>query len=319
MGINLGKTDLVQVIRAAMDAVKPAADAKGVDFVTDLDEDASEFCGDPDRLQQVVWNLLSNAVKFTPRGGRIDISLKRVQSDVEIQVRDSGIGIASEFLPHVFDRFRQADSSITRTQGGLGLGLAIVRHLVEVHGGTVDASSDGEGKGATFTVRMPVRAVVANTGSEDRAVARRDSTLLSGVDVLLVEDEADAQELVSDLLGQYGATVRAVDSGEAAITAIQERRPDVLLSDIGLPRDDGYSLIHRVREFDRTLPAAALTAYAGADDHQRALSAGFHAHVTKPIEPDDLVLLVATLAGRSTADGTRSITPIEIRPIAFPL
>ena len=305
--VNIQKTDLHAVARAALEAVRPAAQAKGVVLAADLQPGSAEFCGDPDRLQQVIWNLLSNAIKFTPKDGTVTLRIDRAQSDMRIMVSDSGVGIAPAALPHVFDRFWQADSSITRAQGGLGLGLAIVRHLVEVHGGVVDARSPGEGKGATFTVQMPVRAVLppppetrpdgldAPLSEESRAVAEK---MLKGLDVLVVDDEPDARELVTAVLVKCGATVRTASTVDDAVARLREHRPDVLISDIGLPSEDGYALIRRVREIDPEVPAAALTAYAGVDDHQRALARGFHAHVTKPVEPADLALLVASLAGR---------------------
>jgi CheY-like chemotaxis protein/anti-sigma regulatory factor (Ser/Thr protein kinase) len=304
--------DLHAVARAALDAVRPAADAKGVVLTSELEEGSQEFCGDPDRLQQVVGNLLANAVKFTPRDGRVEMRVQRARSEVEISVSDTGVGVAPDFLPHVFDRFRQADSSITRAQGGLGLGLAIVRHLVEVHGGTVHAESEGEGKGARFAVRMPVRAVAPQANAELAANgAPKDSATavqadLQGLYVVVVDDDADARDLVAAVLANHGASVRTVSSVDEAVAQVRERRPDVLLSDIGLPSEDGYALIRRVRQIDAALPAAALTAYAGPEDHRRALAEGFNAHVTKPIEPADLALLVASLAGR---------TPPEMKPV----
>jgi CheY-like chemotaxis protein len=230
-----------------------------------------------------------------------------VQSYVQLTVQDTGAGIAQPFLPHVFNRFWQADSSMTRAQGGLGLGLAIVRHLVEVHGGTVSAESEGEGRGALFSVRMPLRAVAPDASPQKegpQAVAAREpeapaADLLGGLDVLVVDDEADARDLVAAVLASCGATVRAAASVEEAIAMLKQQRPDVVLSDIGLPGEDGLALIRRVREIDRDLPAAALTAYAGPDDRRRALVAGFQAHVSKPVEPSELALLVASLAGRA--------------------
>jgi CheY-like chemotaxis protein/anti-sigma regulatory factor (Ser/Thr protein kinase) len=297
------KIDLHAVVRAAFDAARPAAETKGVELVCELSPDSAEFCGDPDRLQQIIGNLLGNAVKFTPRAGRVELRLAREQSRVVISVRDTGVGISPAFLPHVFDRFRQADSSITRTQGGLGLGLAIVRHLVEVHGGTVEAGSEGEGKGALFVVQLPLRAVApeAEEGTDEHlrempAAAEPDA--LRGLDVLVLDDEPDARELVTAVLVKSGARVRTAGSVEEAIALLREHRPDVVLSDIGLPTEDGYAFIRRVREIDGTVPAAALTAYAGIDDRRRALEAGFQAHVSKPIEPGKLTLLVASLAGR---------------------
>ena len=305
--VNVQKTDLHAVARESMDAVRPAADAKGVRLVPELTPGSAEFCGDPDRLQQVIWNLLSNAIKFTPREGKVVLRIERVRSDVRISVSDTGVGIPPGFLPHVFDRFWQADSSITRAQGGLGLGLAIVRHLVEVHGGTVNAHSEGEGKGATFAVQMPVRAVAPEAlpppRSDARPVEERPDPpaaerILSGVDVLVVDDEPDARDLVAAVLSRCGAQVRTASTVDDAIRQLKERRPQVLLSDLGLPNEDGYALIRRVREIDGEVPAAALTAYASVDDHKSALAAGFQAHVSKPVEPSDLVLLVASLAGR---------------------
>jgi PAS domain S-box-containing protein len=317
--INIRKTDLHAVARAALDSVRPAAEAKGVLLVADLQPGSAEFCGDPDRLQQVIWNLIANAIKFTQRSGKVELRIERVQSDVRISVTDTGVGIARDALDHVFDRFWQADSSSTRSQGGLGLGLAIVRHLVEVHGGTVRAESEGENQGARFTVTMPVRAVApeaepeaARSGAEP--IVRRGTlvsadTLLEGVDVLVVDDEIDARDLVAAVLGKCGAKVRVASTVDEAIARIRERRPDVLLSDIGLPGDDGYELIRRVHEIDPAIPAAALTAYATPQDVRRAIEAGFQAHVAKPVEPSDLGVLVASLSGRIVAPPT--VEPAE--------
>jgi PAS domain S-box-containing protein len=306
--VNVKKTDLHAVARSAMDAVRPAAEAKGVVLMAELQPGSGEFCGDPDRLQQVVWNLLSNAIKFTPKDGTVELRIERVRSDVRITVTDTGTGIISSALPHVFDRFWQADSSITRAQGGLGLGLAIVRHLVEVHGGTVEAASEGDAKGARFTVQMPVRAVapapeaVAENGGEPPWAAKEPKViadkLLEGVQVLVVDDEPDARELVTAVLLKCGAEVRTASTVDDAIARLHERRPDVVISDIGLPNEDGYALIRRVREIDPDVPAAALTAYASPEDQRRALASGFHAHVSKPVEPADLAVLVASLTGR---------------------
>src|SRR5216684_648637 len=254
--VQVRHIDLRGVILAAIDAVRPAAEAKGVRLDCDLKPGSGEFAGDPDRLQQIIWNLLANAIKFTPREGRVEVRVERVSSVTHITVTDTGLGISPSFLPHVFDRFRQADSSITRTQGGLGLGLAIVRHLVEVHGGTVQAESEGEGKGSRFTVQMPLRAVVpapappSQGNGHPEAPAGEPSaappTVLSGLDVLVVEDEPDARELVSAVLANYGAQVRSVSSVDEALAQFRDRPPDVLLSDIGLPNADGYALIRRV-------------------------------------------------------------------------
>jgi PAS domain S-box-containing protein len=316
--VDIRRIDLHGVVRAALESVRPAAEARGVEISCEMTADSEEFCGDPDRLQQVIWNLFSNAIKFTARGGKVAARVERDLSQVRIVVTDTGSGISREFLPHVFDRFRQADSSITRAQGGLGLGLAIVRHLVEVHGGTVEATSEGEGKGSTFTVRLPMRAVAPEAAEAKPEPITGDRALevrLDGVEVLVVDDEADARELVCALLTRCGAKVRQAASLEDALARLREQRPHVLLSDIGLPQQDGYALIRRVRELSPSegglVPAAALTAYAGEDDHRRALAAGFQAHVTKPIEPADLTLLVASLSGRAHSEAKRK--PPEIR------
>jgi hypothetical protein len=310
--VKIQKTDLHAVARGAADAVRPAAEAKGVELAVKLEAGSEEFCGDPDRIQQVIWNLLSNAIKFTPKDGTVELRIERAKSDLRVVVSDTGVGIPQAALPHVFDRFWQADSSITRAQGGLGLGLAIVRHLVEVHGGTVQAESAGEGKGALFTVLMPMRAVAPppepagnhNAGFGNSAAPRAEeprpipSDFLEGLSVLVVDDELDARELVTAVLVKCGAGVRTASSVDDALERLREQRPDVLISDIGLPSEDGFSLIRRVREIAPDVPAAALTAYASPEDQRRVLSAGFNAHVTKPVEPADLALLVASLAGR---------------------
>jgi PAS domain S-box-containing protein len=303
--VNIQKTDLNAVARAALEAVRPAAEGKGVELVSKLCPEAADFFGDPDRIQQIIWNLLANAIKFTPPDGRVELSLARVESQIEIRVVDTGVGIARDFLPHVFDRFRQADSSSTRAQGGLGLGLAIVRHLVELHGGTVEARSEGEGRGAELTVRLPLRAVAMPPPPDPRRPGElglpegepADPNLLTGVDVLVVDDEPDARELLTAVLGRAGARVRTAGSSDEAIALLREHAPHVVLSDIGLPREDGYAFLRRMRELAPSVPAAALTAFA--DDHRRALEAGFQAHVGKPIEPDVLRLVVASLVRRA--------------------
>jgi CheY-like chemotaxis protein/anti-sigma regulatory factor (Ser/Thr protein kinase) len=254
--------------------------------------------GDPNRLQQVIWNLLSNAVKFTPQGGVVEVVLAQRDGRVEAQVRDDGIGIAPDFLDHVFDRFRQADSSTTRSHGGLGLGLAIVRHLVELHGGTVEAASDGEGRGSTFTVRLPV-APGLSSGAEPPAVTAEPLMELSGVKVLLVDDEPGAREVLPAVLELFGADVQVSASAPEALEALRHFAPDVLVSDIAMPGEDGYSLIGKIRALEgdsRLVPAIALTAYAGDGDRRKALEAGFQLHLAKPIEPRDLVTAVASMA-----------------------
>jgi PAS domain S-box-containing protein len=304
--------NLLPVIEAALDAVAPAAEAKRIRLEAVLDPEAGSVAGDPARLQQVVWNLLSNGVKFTPPGGRVEVRLERLDSQVEIRVSDSGEGIRPEFLPHVFDRFRQADSSTTRTHGGLGLGLAIVRHLVELHGGTVHADSAGEGQGSTFAVRLPVRSAAPRLRDAERrpAAAAGEGTRppaigLTGLRVLVVDDDADARVLLSAALEDHGAQVTAVGSTAEAVSVLDRVEPHVLLADIAMPGEDGYALIRRVRTREagrgRRLPAAALTAYAGAEDRERALAAGFDRHVRKPVEARELATIVAELAGRAAA------------------
>ncbi|HEX8139829.1 MAG TPA: ATP-binding protein [Pyrinomonadaceae bacterium] len=307
--------DLEQVIDAAIASVHPAAEAKQIRIETIIDREAAITWGDATRLQQVIWNLLSNAVKFTPKEGRITVRLSRVGSHTRIEVRDTGQGINPEFLPFVFDRFRQADSTSTRTHSGLGLGLAIVRHLVEMHGGSVTAESEGEGRGATFTLDLPVRAmrpeaeaeVVAYKSVGEGAEGLDGHPQLEGIKVLVVDNEADARDMVRQALEQCGAEVSTASSTAEALAALEESRPDVLVSDIGMPGDDGYDLIRRVRAMEEgrgpALPAVALTAYAGEEDRRQALSAGFHEHLAKPVELARLTSLVAGLA-RSNGGGS---------------
>jgi PAS domain S-box-containing protein len=301
------------VLQDAVETVRPAAEAKGVYLSTLLASDVGVVSADSDRLQQVMWNLLSNAVKFTPPGGRVEVDLRRTDSHAVVSVSDTGQGIAPEFLPHVFDRFRQADMGTTRRHGGLGLGLAIVRHLVELHGGEVTAESGGRGLGSSFTLRLPLKAQpqtaaraesAATEGDAARAPARGDrpAASLAGTRVLLVEDEEDAREMLKAVLEGDGAQVVAVGSAAEAWRALEGAGCDVLVSDIGMPVEDGYSLIRRVRERDAlrgsTTPAVALTAYARMEDRTRSLDAGFQAHVSKPIEPSELLSVVASLAKR---------------------
>jgi CheY-like chemotaxis protein len=284
-----------------MEAVEPAALAKAVTLDARIDPGLPAVLGDPDRLQQVFWNLLSNGVKFTPRGGRVTVGLTGRQSEVVLTVTDTGVGIKGEFLPHVFERFRQAESSTNRSHGGLGLGLAIVRHLVELHGGSVAVESDGEGRGATFTVRLPV-AVAAQPTEGTPAAVSTDAPLgrgLSGLHILVVDDETDAREVMRFMLERGGARVRAADSAAQALDAIREARPDLMISDIGMPMEDGYVLVRRLRAMEeglgRHLPAIALTAYASDEDSRRALAAGFDAHLSKPVDPTRLVEIATGL------------------------
>jgi signal transduction histidine kinase/CheY-like chemotaxis protein len=298
-------------IEAAAETVRPAAEAKGIRLEAVLDPAAGPISGDPGRLQQVVWNLLSNAIKFTPRSGRVQVVLQRVNSHVEISVADTGIGIRSEFIPHVFDRFRQADASTTRTFGGLGLGLSIVKRLVELHGGTVRAKSDGEGHGTTFTVLLPLSAVRTNADAQDRTHPTTASALafdfhrpdLSGIKVLVVDDEPDARDLIQRVLAECDAQVLTAGSAAEALALVKAEKPHVLVSDIGMPEVDGYELLRRVRALGPTrggnLPAVALTAFARSEDRTRALHAGFLVHVSKPVEPSELVATVASVAGRT--------------------
>jgi PAS domain S-box-containing protein len=313
--LDLQPVELPLVIEAAVDSIRPAAEAREIKLQVLLDTKAGPVLGDPNRLQQIIWNLLSNSVKFTPKGGRVRVQLERINSHVEITVADTGHGISPEFLPHVFDRFRQADSSNTRAHGGLGLGLAVVRHLVELHGGTVSAASAGEGQGATFTVRLPLTVVrdtpdrLPSRAKELFGDAREASwTLalppdLTGVRVLIVDDEADARELLTAVIGQCGAEVAVAASAMEGLDTVREWQPQVIVSDIGMPDEDGYNFIRRVRtlppEAGGNTPAAALTAYARMEDRVRALSAGYQTHVAKPVDPAELAAVVASLAGRT--------------------
>ncbi len=298
--LHLHPVDLRAVTEAAVDTVRPAAAEKGLELFLRSAGVSVPVAGDADRLQQVVCNLVSNAIKFTPRGGRIEVEVKRGLHAI-IRVRDNGRGISAAFLPHVFDRFTQADPAITRAHGGLGLGLAIVRHLVELHGGRVRAESAGEGHGATFTVEVPVRSPSADAAqfADDSPTLTDVPPTLDGVKLLIVDDEADTRELLCVALKQYGADVRLAASAAEALAVLQSWLPDVLVSDIGLPGENGYELIRRVRESSaeaRALPAVALTAYAGDEDSQRALLAGYQMHIAKPVEPDALVSVVARVA-----------------------
>ncbi len=298
-------------IDAAVEALRPAADAKGVRVQKVIDTGPIAIPGDPVRLQQVVWNLLSNAIKFTPRGGRVQIRSERVNSHLEIVVSDTGQGIASDFLPYVFDRFRQADQKTSRQHGGMGLGLAIVRHLVELHGGSVRANSEGEGKGATFTVMLPITPVyqVDSSGGRVHPAARDllpagdDCTdRLDGLRILVVDDEADTRDLLKQGLEYCGAKVKTVGTAAEAVTALSANLPDVLISDIGMPGVDGYELIRQVRRLPSNqggkIPAIALTAYTRTEDRLQALRAGYDMHVPKPVELAELVAVAATVVRR---------------------
>ncbi len=306
--------DLTTVVNAAVDTLRPAAEAKDILIQVVMDFGAGVVLGDPVRLQQVVWNLLANAIKFTPKHGRVQVQLERVNSHLEVTVSDTGPGIAEEFLPFVFDRFRQADSTLSRHHGGLGLGLAIVRHLVELHGGTVKAGNRGEEPGAVFSVMLPVMVVRKPMGppAEERARVHPGMSghvpfdcppTLEGLHVLAVDDEPDARDLLTMVLQQCGATVTTCASAAEALAMVERDPPDVLVSDIGMPGEDGYSLIRKVRALDAErggrIPAVALTAYARAEDRMQALTAGYSMHVPKPVEPAELAVVIASLARRA--------------------
>ncbi len=303
LSLDLHPLEVVPVIEAAIGVIRPTAEAKNITIATQLDQRPLVVSGDANRLQQVVWNLLSNAVKFTDAGGRVVLSVRQVDSGVEIRVTDTGQGIKRDFLPFVFDRFRQADSTTTRQHGGLGLGLAIARHLVEIHGGSIKAESDGEGRGASFSVRLPlVDSTVKVTDDETR---NRDSLTpvetLEGLQVLVVDDDADTLRLLTTALTRQHAKVISVASAGEALKAVKANKPDVLISDIAMPDEDGYGLIRKIRALDKELqsiPAVAITAYAKDEDRNRALSSGFQAYLAKPVELKELVSVIAKAARR---------------------
>ncbi|HEY0428849.1 MAG TPA: ATP-binding protein [Pyrinomonadaceae bacterium] len=310
--LDIQLIDPSRVIESAVESARPAAEARGIRLQMMLDPQAGPVSGDPNRLQQVIWNLLTNAIKFTPKGGRAQLRLERVNSHVEISVSDNGQGISADFLPHVFERFRQSDSTTSRRHGGLGLGLSIVRQLVEMHGGSVSVTSPGEGQGATFVVTLPIAVVRSKSFGEnnkdervhpktsEHAVAFDCPPQLKGLRVLCVDDEKDARELLTAVLEQCDAETLAVASTAEALSAIDEFNPHILVSDIGMPVEDGYELIRQVREKEllhhrKRIPAVALTAYARVEDRLRALSAGFQMHVPKPVEPAELAAVIASL------------------------
>jgi PAS domain S-box-containing protein len=299
--LEVHSMDVAEVIEKTEEVVRPAAEAKGVSLDTRLDRNVGQITGDPDRLQQVVWNLLSNAVKFTNEGGRVEVRLERVDPFIQITVRDTGQGIKPEFLPYVFDRYQQAETSSGRRSAGLGLGLPLTRQLVEMHGGSVAAESEGEGKGATFTVKLPVRAIyTAETEGAPPPSGQRKS--LTGIWAVVVDDEANARELITSVLELSGARVTAFGSAREALDLLTDdigSRPDILVSDLSMPGEDGISLIRKLREWERThgggLQALALTAFGRAEDRIRALEAGFQTHVGKPVEPAELIIIVRSL------------------------
>lgn len=309
--LNVGPVDVASVINAAIDSVQLAADTKGIKLEVTLDPSARHTVGDASRLQQVVWNLVSNAIKFTPSGGRVAIRLERAENSVQIHVTDTGCGINPDFLPFVFDRFRQADSTPTRMHGGLGLGLAIAKHLVELHGGSVQADSAGEGQGSTFTINLP-QAADHKQGKKHNKVTRglrlaevvesQPETLpsLDNVQVLLVDDDPDTLQILTVLLGEQKAKVQGAASVAEAMEILQWYEPDVLVSDLGMPNEDGYALIEKLRAMDekngKQTPAVALTSYVRVADRTRALSAGFNMFVPKPVEPNELISAIAHLS-----------------------
>ncbi len=303
--------EVAPVIEAAIDSVRPTADAKGISLQGILDPEAGPVSGDASRLQQVFWNLLSNAVKFTPRGGQVQVRLTRINSHIELEVSDTGQGIDHEFLPYVFDRFRQADGSTSRLYGGLGLGLAIVRHIVELHGGSVAVASQGKNQGATFIIRLPLMITHLKASQEERvhpkvngevALYFDPSSTLEGVKVLIVDDEPEALILLSTVLTQCDAHVRTATSAEEGFVQVKEWRPDVIVSDIGMPGVDGYKFMKRVRTWAQEsglwIPAIALTAYARTEDRMKALASGYQMHVAKPVEPAELIVVLMSLVKR---------------------
>jgi signal transduction histidine kinase/ActR/RegA family two-component response regulator len=308
--LNVKPVDLPTILHESCATMMPAADAKGVRVEAAIDPLTPSVPGDADRLQQIVWNLLSNAIKFTPCGGTVQLSLSRVDSHVEIAVSDTGHGIASDFLPFVFDRFRQGDATFSREHGGLGLGLAIAKQLVELHGGTIDVASDGLGRGATFTVKLPLMIIRGATsehrphehpGADRRPPSLEIAPRLDGVHVLAVDDEPDALNLLRSVLEGAGATVTTSGSGPAALDAVRQQAPDVMVADIGMPGMDGLQLIRAIRQLDeplRSTPAAALTAYARSQDRITSLASGFQMHLVKPVDPLELIVALSELAPR---------------------
>ena len=304
LSLDVQRIDLPATMTAAMDAVRPTAIAKGVQLTTAFTSINGIAMGDKSRLQQVVWNLLTNAIKFTPKGGNVHVTLARVNSHVEITVTDNGAGISPEYLAHIFERFSQADASTTRRHGGLGLGLSIAKHLVELHGGLITAQSEGKGRGATFRVTLPLLPIhheLERVAAERRTAEVEESLLeqdLDGVEVLVLEDEADSAEVVRRILQRSGAVVTVTHTMEQALAAFQTAAPDVILSDIGMPEHDGYEFIARLRALPngQRVPAVALTALARSEDRTRALRAGFQMHVAKPVDAPELIAVVRNLA-----------------------
>jgi signal transduction histidine kinase/DNA-binding response OmpR family regulator len=312
LDIEFNQVDVCAVLDAAIEAMRPSFQSKNLHVETEIETPDCFVDGDATRLQQIFWNLFSNAVKFTPESGQVHIKVEQFEQLVRISISDTGIGISSEFIPYIFDRFRQADGSTTRNHGGLGLGLAIVRYLIELHNGSVDVASGGTGKGSTFTVNFPLstetaageKGPKAPCEAEGNGQAFGSEKILAGLRVLVVDDEADARELVSAILTRCGSEVRCSDSAADALRAVNEWEPDVVVSDIGMPVEDGYSLIKKLRKMGspraKQIPAVALTAYVTGTDRDQALSAGFQAHLAKPVEPQALVTLIAEATGRKS-------------------
>jgi signal transduction histidine kinase len=304
LNLDVRPLDITSVARAAISVVQPAADAKGITLDYFAKPGLGAISADSARVHQIIWNLLSNAVKFTPHGGKISLSVDQTGSDARVTVKDTGQGVDPEFLPRVFDRFRQADSSTTRSFGGLGLGLAIVRHLVELHGGTVSAQSDGVGKGAMFSATFPLLAdrTAPASVAQVQEISPAEGYSLDGLRVLLVDDEPEARQIISTVITRTGAEVKTCNSAHEALAKLSEWKPDVILSDIAMPDQDGYSFIRQVRSLPRDkggdTPAAALTAYARDIDRRQALAAGYQMHIAKPIGASQLVTMIARLAGR---------------------
>ncbi|HET6863534.1 MAG TPA: ATP-binding protein [Pyrinomonadaceae bacterium] len=302
LNLDVRPLDISSVARAAISVVRPAADAKGITLEYSAQPGLGAISADSARMQQIIWNLLSNAVKFTPHGGKIVVRIDQEGPNARVMIRDTGLGIDPKFLPRVFDRFRQADSSTTRSYGGLGLGLAIVRHLVELHGGTVYAESEGPGKGATFSATFPLLAVRAEAIALSGEFNLAEMSSLTGLRVLLVDDEPEARQIITTVIARTGALVQSCTSASEALSKLIEWRPDVLLSDIAMPEEDGYSFIGRVRALPKEkggdTPAAALTAYARDEDRRQALDAGYQMHIAKPISAPELVMMIAKLAKR---------------------
>jgi CheY-like chemotaxis protein len=303
LSLELREADLVPIIRTAVETVQPMADNRGVAISVSLDAPSKTALVDPFRMQQVLWNLLSNGIKFTPGGGLVEISLEQSNSEIRIVVRDTGEGISPEFLPHIFERFRQKDSSYARKYSGLGLGLAIVRHVVDLHKGVVEAQSEGEGKGATFSVRLPLPSGASNVPAERQSVkSAKAPARLAGKRILVVEDDEDSREMMKAIVGTQGAEVKLAGTSAEGLRLLEEWNPDLIVSDIGMPGEDGYDLIRKVRAQERTgrkLPAIALTGYAGEQSGQQALAAGFHIYLQKPIEPESVVRAIEMLLASS--------------------